>query len=158
MNTVELLDAALQLGSDCPFFIINKPAFATGRGEVLRPIELDLSSYHFLLVHPNVHVSTAAAFAEIQPSPWKQQMQDVIKQPIEGWRDHLLNDFEAPIFNTHPELRDIKSALYDAGALYASMSGSGSSFYGIFRERPADLVQQLSGRYSVSVHSPAPAG
>lgn len=128
----QLLDMALQLGSDCPFFILNKPCIATGRGEIMEPIPLDLSHYRFALVHPGIHVSTAEAFSGITPAPNKTPLKEIIQLPIEDWKHHLLNDFEQTVFSKHPQLADIKQSLYNAGAIYASMSGSGSSIYGIF--------------------------
>lgn len=130
----KLLDYSLQLGSDCPFFIINKPCFATGRGEVLQSIQLDLSAYSFLVVHPGVHVNTGWAFSQLTPAPSPQPLQEIIQQPIANWRNALKNDFEAPVCRQHPHLQAIKDKLYEAGALYASMTGSGSCFFGIFNK------------------------
>ena len=128
----KLLDYALQLGSDCPFFIINKPCFATGRGELLQGISLDLSSYSFLVVHPGVHINTGWAFSQLTPAPSPQSLPAIMQQPVTSWRTVLKNDFEAPVCQQHPELQAIKDRLYEGGALYASMTGSGSCFYGIF--------------------------
>jgi 4-diphosphocytidyl-2-C-methyl-D-erythritol kinase len=128
----KLLDYSLQLGSDCPFFIINKPCYATGRGELLQGIQLDLSSYSFLVVHPGVHINTGWAFSQLTPAPSQQSLTAIIQQPVISWRTVLKNDFEAPVCKQHPELQTIKDRLYEAGALYASMTGSGSCFYGIF--------------------------
>lgn len=128
----KLLDYALQLGSDCPFFIINQPCIATGRGELLQSIPLDLSAWSFLLVYPEVHINTGWAFAQITPTIPEQPISDIIRQPLSTWKDTLINDFEAPVCNLHPALRHIKETLYATGAVYASMTGSGSSFYGIF--------------------------
>ena len=131
LSQEQLIAYALQLGSDCPFFIINKPCIASGRGEQLTPIELDLSGYSFLLVNPGIHINTGWAFSQITPAPSKS-VEAIIGQPIANWRDQLQNDFEIPVCKHHPQLAGIKDKLYDAGALYASMSGSGSCFYGIF--------------------------
>ena len=128
-----LQEYALQLGSDCPFFIQNKPCFATGRGELLQPIDLDLSAYHFLLVNPGIHVSTAEAFSKISVSQKGDELKKHITQPVETWQQHISNDFEGPVVELYPEIAAIKQQLYDAGAVYASMSGSGSSVYGIFK-------------------------
>ena len=128
----KLLDYSLELGSDCPFFIINKPCFATGRGELLQGIQLDLSSYSFLVVHPGVHINTGWAFSQLTPAPSPQSLQTIIQQPVTSWRTVLKNDFEAPVCKQHPDLQTIKDRLYEAGALYAAMTGSGSCFYGIF--------------------------
>src|SRR5687768_4312101 len=101
----KLLEYAQQLGSDCPFFIINKPCFATGRGELLQNIQLDLSAYSFLVVHPGVHIATSWAFSQLTPAPSAQPLQDIIQQPIANWRTALTNDFEAPVLKHHPNLQ-----------------------------------------------------
>lgn len=128
----KLLDYSQQLGSDCPFFIINKPCFATGRGELLQPIQLDLSAYSFLVVHPGVHINTGWAFSQLTPAPSPQPLPDIIQQPVANWRTALTNDFEAPVCKHHPTLQAVKDRLYESGALYASMTGSGSCFFGIY--------------------------
>jgi 4-diphosphocytidyl-2-C-methyl-D-erythritol kinase len=128
----ELAAYALQLGSDCPFFIYNTPQFATGRGEQMRPVNLDLSGYEIRVVCPGLHVSTREAFAHITPRPASFSLIDIGKLPLADWKNHIVNDFEAPIFNAHPELAAIKDRLYDQGAVYASMTGTGSAIYGIF--------------------------
>lgn len=130
----QLLDYALRLGSDCPFFIINKPCFAEGRGEILQPVPLNLSGYGLVLIHPGIHVSTAAAFAGITPQRPVADLIDSIAQPIENWKELIQNDFEETVFKQHPVLAEIKQKLYDTGALYAAMSGSGSSLYGIYQK------------------------
>jgi 4-diphosphocytidyl-2-C-methyl-D-erythritol kinase len=152
ISTEKLLDYSLQLGSDCPFFIINKPCIATGRGELLQPIHLDLSPYTFLLVYPGIHINTGWAFSQIRPDMPAQSMLAIIQQPVSTWKDVLVNDFEAPVCKLHPELQHIKDTLYAAGALYASMTGSGSSFYGLFPKEkvpeglfPAHLSYVMNG-------------
>lgn len=130
--TSQLLDYALQLGSDCPFFILNKPCFAWGRGEMLETISLNLSGYSIILIHPGIHVSTAQAFAGITPTQPVNSVQEAILQPIETWQENVTNDFEKKVFEQHPFLHQIKNRLYETGALYASMSGSGSTIYGIY--------------------------
>jgi 4-diphosphocytidyl-2-C-methyl-D-erythritol kinase len=132
ISTEKLLSYALQLGSDCPFFIINKPCFATGRGESLEPIGLDLSVYKFIIVNPGIHINTAEAFSLIIPALPSTSIKKTIQQPVETWKDELKNDFEETVFSTYPEIKNIKEELYKAGAVYASMSGSGSTVYGIF--------------------------
>jgi 4-diphosphocytidyl-2-C-methyl-D-erythritol kinase len=132
LSEEQLLYYALQLGSDCPFFIKNKPCLATGRGEILREINLDLSRFHFVLVNPGIHISTAEAFANIIPRKPELSVAEIINDPIETWRYRLTNDFEQSIEKNHPAITQIKSTLYNHGALYASMSGSGSTVYGIF--------------------------
>lgn len=137
----KLLDFSLQLGSDCPFFIINKPCYATGRGELLQAVQLDLSAYSFLVVHPGVHINTAWAFSQLTPAPSSQSLTDIIQQPVSNWRSVLKNDFEAPVCKQHPDLQAIPQKLYEAGALYASMTGSGSCFYGIFPKEQLPALQ-----------------
>jgi len=135
LSTETLIDYALELGSDCPFFIINKPAYATGRGEMLRSIPLDLSSFTFVLVNPGIHVNTGWAFSQLSldnGSLNRGHIQQIISLPITEWKEKLFNDFEHIVFEKHPEINQIKATLYDAGAVYASMSGSGSTVFGIF--------------------------
>ena len=120
------------LGSDCPFFLLNQPCIAEGRGERLYPLPLDLSAYSILLVHPGIHISTARAFSLCRPDDSGPSLRTVIARPIGAWRDALVNDFETPVFQEYPVLRQIKEALYERGALYAALSGSGSSLFGIF--------------------------
>ena len=130
----ELAELALQLGSDCPFFIYNTPRFATGRGEQMTDIPLDISAYSLQIICPEVHVSTAKAFSMIKPKPAGFDLRLLPGLPISQWKDNIFNDFEAPVFEMHPELAAIKQNLYDQGALYASMSGSGSAIYGLFEK------------------------
>jgi 4-diphosphocytidyl-2-C-methyl-D-erythritol kinase len=137
----KLLDYSLQLGSDCPFFIINKPCFAKGRGELLQSIQLDLSAYSFLVVHPGIHINTGWAFSQLAPVPSPQPLQEIIQQPVDTWRNTLINDFEAPVCKQHPEMQAIKDRLYNAGSLYASMTGSGSCFFGIFAKDQLPTLQ-----------------
>jgi 4-diphosphocytidyl-2-C-methyl-D-erythritol kinase len=132
LNDQQLIDYASQLGSDCPFFVYNKACHATGRGEILKPIALDLSNYQFLLVHPGVHIATAWAFQQLNPNTKSESIQSIIEKPITDWKKNLINDFEAPVFKAEPTLLQIKDQLYQLGAIYASMSGSGSSLFGIF--------------------------
>jgi len=130
----ELAELALQLGSDCPFFIYNTPRFATGRGEQMTDIPLDISAYSLQIICPEVHVSTAKAFSMIKPKPAGFDLRLLPALPISQWKDNIFNDFETPVFEMHPELAAIKQNLYDLGALYASMSGSGSAIYGLFEK------------------------
>ena len=135
----QLLSYALELGSDCPFFILNTPSFATRRGEELEPLSIDLSSYKLILVNPGIHINTSWAFSQVTPSTPTKKLRDIVFHPVELWKQHLKNDFELPVFSAHPEIRTIKSTLYDSGAIFAGMSGSGSSVYGIFR--PRDIIE-----------------
>lgn len=135
----ELANLAVRLGADCPFFIYNRPMFASGIGEVFENIDLSLTGYHWVLVKPNVHVSTKDAFALIKPVEPKLSLKEIIKRPIQDWKDLMANDFEASVFAKFPEIATIKEKLYEEGAIYASMSGSGSSVFGIFKGEFVDL-------------------
>jgi 4-diphosphocytidyl-2-C-methyl-D-erythritol kinase len=147
-----LLSYALELGSDCPFFIINKPVYATGRGEIMEPVSLDLSGLTLVIVNPGIHVPTAKAFAGIRPAEPEKSLKEIIAQPISSWADELVNDFEKPIFYQYPEIAAIKDELYRAGAIYASMSGSGSTVYGLFGAGKP-LILNLSPDYFIKVLS-----
>lgn len=125
---------ALELGSDCPFFMQDAPCFAEGRGEILKPVPLDLSEYSFLLIHPEIRIGTAWAYSMIKPALSKYDLKASIQQPIEDWMNIIQNDFEIPVFTEYPELLKIKEKLYEYGAAYASMTGSGSTIYGIFKK------------------------
>jgi 4-diphosphocytidyl-2-C-methyl-D-erythritol kinase len=142
----QLIEYALQLGSDCPFFVLNQPAFAAGRGEKLQAIGLDLSAYRFVVVNPGIHINTGRAFSQAQPKHPVKSIKEIIGQPIDTWKAQLVNDFEEPVFQTHPGIKAIKENLYADGAVYASMTGSGSTVFGIF-EKQLDL-SQLSQQYS----------
>ena len=132
LSTDQLINYAVQLGSDCPFFIYNSPCFASGRGEILEKINLDLSTYKIIVINPGIHVSTGWAFTQLTlPIPVKS-IRDIIHQPISTWKNNLKNDFEEPVFKQHPEKKSNKDEVYNQGAIYASMSGSGSSVHGIF--------------------------
>ena len=132
----QLESYALKLGADCPFFIRSTPAFATGIGEVLSPVELDLSGMFMAVIKPDIAISTREAFSKVVPSKPAICCKDFVVEPVETWRDRLKNDFEQSAFALYPELAAIKQHLYDAGATYAAMSGSGSAMFGIFREKP----------------------
>lgn len=148
LSTDQLINYALQLGSDCPFFIINKPCFATGRGEILVPIPVDLSHYTFVLVNPGIHVHTGQAFSLITPAAPHKPIKEIIQQPITTWKDELKNDFEEVVAKQHPEISQIKKELYAKGAVYASMSGSGSTVYGIF-EKGKELKWNFPAGYFI---------
>lgn len=127
-----LAEYAAQLGSDCPFFIYNVPMFATGRGEILRQYDISLSQYRIEIVSPSVFVSTKEAYQGLTPHKPEVPLLEALSRPIEEWKDVVVNDFEESIFKKYPILAKEKEALYERGALYASMSGSGSSLFGIF--------------------------
>ena len=130
----ELLDHALLLGSDCPFFIINKPCFATGRGEFLERVTIDLSAHKIVVVVPPIQVRTVEVFSSIKVAPASQSIKDIIQQPVHTWVNTLKNDFEETVFNKYSEIGRIKDELYQAGAIYSSLSGTGSAVYGIFEK------------------------
>ena len=131
----QLHQYALQLGSDVPFFLLNIPAYATGRGDIMEPIPVDLSHYRLEIVKPDISVSTAEAYRGVVPRVPQQSIPEVLRQPVSSWKENLRNDFEATVFKVHPELAIIKQDLYDRGAAYASMSGSGSAIFGLFESQ-----------------------
>lgn len=124
---------AAQLGADCAFFVENKPTFAEGIGNIFSPIELSLKGYKLLLVKPDIFVSTRDAFAQIKPKRPSISLKEVAKMPVEAWKTYMVNDFEESVFPQFPAIADIKAKLYDMGAIYASMSGSGSSVFALFK-------------------------
>ena len=130
----QLLKIAQSLGADCPFFIYNTPCFAEGTGEILTPIELNLKGYHLLIVKPDVSISTKEAFAGITPRKPKFDLRFLPHLPVEKWKGMVINDFEESIFPKFPELSELKEKMYSLGAVYASMSGSGSAIYSLFKE------------------------
>ena len=144
-----LKDYALALGSDCPFFINNKPCFATSRGEVMQPIEIDLSDYDIVIVNPNIHISTAKAFSKIIPSIHKKSIAEIIQQPIDTWKKELVNDFEKSLANEYFFIEHIKNLLYHHGAVYASMTGTGSTVFGIFKNDYQKSDLNLSKEFQV---------
>jgi 4-diphosphocytidyl-2-C-methyl-D-erythritol kinase len=148
LSTPQLLNYALQLGSDCPFFIINSPCIATSRGEILESINIDLSAYQIILINPGIHINTGWAFAQLAPATPERPVAAIIAQPILTWKEELKNDFEKPVFEKYPEIKNIKAHLYDNGAVYAAMSGSGSTVYGIF-EKGISLPQFSNTNYFV---------
>lgn len=144
----QLTKYSLQLGSDCPFFIINKPCYATGRGEILEDMPIDLSAYKIVLVNPGIHINTGWAFSQLTPGPSKISIKEIVQQPINSWKAELNNDFEEAVFAAHPEIMKIKEGLYLQGALYAAMSGSGSTVFGIFSSKP-DISNRYPSHYFI---------
>jgi 4-diphosphocytidyl-2-C-methyl-D-erythritol kinase len=132
LSDEQMIDYAARLGADCAFFILNRPCYAEGIGEKLEPIALDLSGWYLAVVRPDIPVSTKEAFSLITPQHPAENCRDIVMQPVETWRDRLTNDFERSVFALHPEIAAIKEKLYDLGAVYAAMSGSGSSLFGLF--------------------------
>lgn len=135
-SKMELAERASKLGADCPFFIYNQPALATGIGDILEPIALSLNHLTFVLVKPNISISTAKAYSMITPTKPDRSLRDVIDMPLSEWKNYLTNDFEPVVFKDYPEIQRIKQQLYEKGACYASMSGSGSSVFGLFDGEP----------------------
>lgn len=138
LQAAEMEDYAKKIGSDCAFFIENKPVYAFEKGDRFNPVTINLTGYFLILVCPEIHVATATAYAGVRPEKADVVLQEAIQLPVHQWRGLIKNDFEPSVFLAHPELPRIKQQLYDAGAVYASMSGSGSSIYGLF-ESPVDL-------------------
>lgn len=133
-----LIELAKSLGADCPFFVKNKPVYAEGIGEIMTDVECELSDKHFIVVKPNIHVSTKEAFSGIKPKTPEISVKEIIKRPIEEWKNLLKNDFEDSIFPLYPAIQKIKEDLYSNGAIYAQMSGSGSAVFGIF-DKPTTI-------------------
>jgi 4-diphosphocytidyl-2-C-methyl-D-erythritol kinase len=132
----KLLIYAAELGSDCPFFIRNRPVYATGRGEILEEFPFVLEQYTMVILMPEIGVPTAAAFSWITPAESSSDLRETLKLPPEQWKGKLINDFEEPVSKKYPVIRQLIDYLYEKGALYAAMSGSGASVYGIYRELP----------------------
>lgn len=141
LNTIFKLDLskeqlallAADLGMDCPFFIYNKPMLASSKGELLEEVEVSLDGYFLVVVKPDIHVITAEAYSMVVPTARETGLTHFITKPIETWKDQLQNDFEKSVFDRYPSIAKIKETLYNAGAAYASMSGSGSAVYGLFK-------------------------
>ena len=146
----QMMQYASRLGADCAFFILSKPCYAEGIGEQLQPIGLDLSGWYIGVVRPDIPVPTREAFSLIRPHYPEKNCREVVMQPIETWRQELVNDFEESVFALHPELAAIKRKLYDMGATYAAMSGSGSALFGLFREQPDSLSQAFPNMFTFS--------
>jgi len=136
-----------RLGADCPFFINPRPLYAEGIGNIFTPISLDLSGWYLMLVKPDVHVSTREAYAGVRPHQPVCSLLETAKLPVGQWAGKMVNDFEESIFANHPLLSDIKKELYHQGAVYAAMSGSGSTIFGLFRSRP-DCEQAFADHFT----------
>ncbi len=134
-----LRSLAVQLGMDCSFFIENVPALSTGRGEFLKPVSLNLDGYYLVIAKPPVHVSTAAAFLGTKPFYRENSIEEIVNLSVQDWKRELHNDFENTVFDLYPEIQDIRNSMYRHGAIYSSMSGSGSAVYGLFKEKPAEM-------------------
>lgn len=134
LSTEELEDYAARLGADCAFFVRNQPTYAEGIGNIFSPITFSLKGYQIWLVKPDIFVSTKDAFARIRPHHPDRSLKDIVQLPVEEWKGIMVNDFEESVFPQFPAIGEIKEEMYRQGAIYASMSGSGSSVYGIFKE------------------------
>lgn len=151
MGIAEMERYASRLGSDCAFFITAEPSFGTGRGEVLEPVQIvenNLQAFYIVIVKPAVAVSTREAFKQIVCRQPEHCCRDIIRQPVETWKAMLANDFEVPAFKQRPELAAIKQQLYNLGAVYAQMSGSGSAFFGLFRREPQLVKETFPGCFT----------
>ena len=148
----KLLDYALQLGSDCPFFIHGKPVYATGKGEIIEDLALNLTEYYLIVVKPPVQISTAEAYQNIIPSRSRLSLKGLVGFPVNKWKGNVLNQFEKYVFFKHPEVGEIKKKLYDLGASFSLMSGSGSAVYGLFRTEKKSIENQFPADYQTFRH------
>ena len=150
LSSEQMQQYAARLGADCAFFIESSACYAEGIGERLQPIDLDLSGWHIGVVRPDIPVPTKEAFSRIHPHYPALNCRDVVKQPVETWRDRLTNDFEESVFVLHPEIGAVKEQLYKMGATYAAMSGSGSALFGLFKDEPDALRQTFPDMFTFS--------
>jgi 4-diphosphocytidyl-2-C-methyl-D-erythritol kinase len=144
MELAQLKAYAAELGSDCPFFLEPSAMLGSGKGDILEPAPIDLHGKFLVIIIPNIHISTAGAYAAVKPVKTAITLPEIFKRPVSAWRDHLHNDFETSVFLKYPEIAEIKDKIYALGAVYASMSGSGSSVFGLF-DHPVDLKDNFSG-------------
>jgi 4-diphosphocytidyl-2-C-methyl-D-erythritol kinase len=153
MNTETLFEYALRLGSDCPFFIQGQPMLGSGRGELLTPAPISLNNYSIVLVIAGIHISTKNAFEGISPSVPEKNISEIITKPVATWKNELKNDFEYSVFKQHPELAEVKEKLYANGAVYASLTGTGSVLYGIFKKNqvPEELITAFNNTCTVKI-------
>jgi 4-diphosphocytidyl-2-C-methyl-D-erythritol kinase len=147
LTTDQLESYARPLGADCAFFVQNRPMYCIEKGDVFMDIDLNLTGFYLILVYPNVAISTAEAYAGVRPNQPETPLRELLNQPIETWKDAVKNDFEESLFPKYPLLAEIKQQLYDLGAMYASMSGSGSTIYGLFSAPPN--TGDMFARYTV---------
>jgi 4-diphosphocytidyl-2-C-methyl-D-erythritol kinase len=148
LTVTEMQEYARRLGSDCAFFIENTPVFCYGKGDQFKDIQVDLRKYSIALVNPQIHIGTAEAYAGVTPVEPEHKIEEILVLPIERWKEYLINDFEKSIFAIYPEIQKIKESLYTRGAVYASMSGSGSTVYGIF-EKEVDIRNMFPDHYQL---------
>ncbi|MFN3402912.1 MAG: 4-(cytidine 5'-diphospho)-2-C-methyl-D-erythritol kinase [Cytophagaceae bacterium] len=149
LSTEKMEEYARRLGSDCAFFIQNKPVLAYGKGDEFLNISIDLKGKYVIIIYPDLHVSTAEAYSGVTPSIRKLSLKDILKQDISQWKNTLVNDFEESVFTKFPGLKDIKKQVYIKGALYSSMSGSGSSIFGIFDKEISAEELELPSTYRI---------
>lgn len=150
LSDEQMMAYAAKLGADCAFFIKSQPCYAEGIGEQLTPIKLDLTGWTLCVVRPDIPVPTREAFSRIRPHYPAINCREAVSQPVETWKDTLVNDFEESVFALHPEIGAIKDKLYKMGATYAAMSGSGSALFGLFKEEPDDFRQAFSDMFTFS--------
>ena len=150
LSEQQMMDYAARLGADCAFFIKSRPCYAEGIGERLEDISLDLSEWYIGVVRPDIPVPTKEAFARIRPHYPQKNCREVVMQPVETWKEELINDFEESVFTVHPELAEVKRQLYNMGATYAAMSGSGSALFGLFKKSPDRLSQIFPSMFTFS--------
>ena len=140
---------ARKLGSDCAFFIQNKPVFAIEKGDIFEPLPLNFSGYKIVIIYPDLHITTAEAYQAVVPQKPAENLKKILLEPVETWPDRVQNDFEKALFLKYPVMPQLKTYLYQAGALYASMTGSGSAVFGIFSPESADVLLVPNPTYSV---------
>lgn len=148
LSESDLMAYAGQLGSDCPFFVQDNALMAKERGNIFSPVSLSLKDYFLLTVNPSLHVDTALAYKSLHPKKPETALEALLKMPVKDWEGHIKNDFEIPVFTKLPEVAALKKKLYELGAIYASMTGSGSSVYGIFSKKP-DIENIFPAHYFV---------
>lgn len=148
LSKSQLAGYAAQLGSDCAFFIYNEPQFATSRGEILEPISVDLKGHYIGLVNPSIHVSTKVAYGGVHPKKSPYNLKELPHLPLNEWQQKATNQFEDHILKMYPEIETIKNKMLQNGALYAAMSGSGSTVFGVFREDPKAYIQTNFSAYT----------
>jgi 4-diphosphocytidyl-2-C-methyl-D-erythritol kinase len=153
LSIAERETIAAELGSDCAFFIDPKASFASAKGDLLNPIELDLSAYSIAVVHPGVSSNTAEAYQRIKPKQAEFDLRELNKLPIKLWQDKILNDFEPGIFNRYPQVQRLKEHLSERGALYTSMSGSGSAVFGLFDFSITEAFLDLPSDYAYFIQN-----
>ena len=134
LSVEELEKYAGRLGADCPFFIRNSPVFAEGIGNIFTPLDFSLRDYYLVLIKPDIHISTKEAYNGINPKQPTFRLTEIIRLPVREWKNYMVNDFEEGVFARYPIIGEIKQSLYDSGAIYSGMSGSGSSVFGIFED------------------------